>query len=590
MLIDVTKISKDFGFGEIFGSLSFSVNPGDRIALVGRNGCGKSTILKIIMGRETPTSGSVNISKDLKLSMLDQACADISDDRVVEEILHEPFGKFASRQKSLDQMQERMSRLTGVELEKLVEKYSNALEQFVADGGYDIEQDINYIVNGLKISQKIRNQKYSDLSGGEKTLVQFAKILLTEPDVLLLDEPTNHLDIERIEWLEGYLQRFKGALIVVSHDRYFLDKVARVVIDVEDNGYKYAGNYSYFVKEKENKELKEFEQYKNEQKKLSELKKAVERLYAWGEKADNPSMFRRAKAIQKRIDTMEANATKKPTERKDLPINLTRVSRGSEIVFDVKDLSLILGDKIIFDDASFQMRVGSKIAIVGLNGMGKTSLIKCLLNQIEYMGTIKVGNSIKIGYLPQILTFDDDKQTILEYVENETGYKEEASRRLLAKFDFYKNDIDKKIFSLSGGEKVRIKIACMLTKDINTFIFDEPTNHIDIFTRETLEKAMSEYKGNILFVSHDRYFISSIANGILELKDYKLNLYEGTYEDYKNKDVVKVEEKPVVVKVKPPKISKGGKWWWNANLQNIVADARMLTTIITLHSKPNKST
>ena len=560
MLIDVTKISKDFGFGEIFGSLSFSVNPGDRIALVGRNGCGKSTILKIIMGRETPTSGSVNISKDLKLSMLDQACADISDDRVVEEILHEPFGKFASRQKSLDQMQERMSRLTGVELEKLVEKYSNALEQFVADGGYDIEQDINYIVNGLKISQKIRNQKYSDLSGGEKTLVQFAKILLTEPDVLLLDEPTNHLDIERIEWLEGYLQRFKGALIVVSHDRYFLDKVARVVIDVEDNGYKYAGNYSYFVKEKENKELKEFEQYKNEQKKLSELKKAVERLYAWGEKADNPSMFRRAKAIQKRIDTMEANATKKPTERKDLPINLTRVSRGSEIVFDVKDLSLILGDKIIFDDASFQMRVGSKIAIVGLNGMGKTSLIKCLLNQIEYMGTIKVGNSIKIGYLPQILTFDDDKQTILEYVENETGYKEEASRRLLAKFDFYKNDIDKKIFSLSGGEKVRIKIACMLTKDINTFIFDEPTNHIDIFTRETLEKAMSEYKGNILFVSHDRYFISSIANGILELKDYKLNLYEGTYEDYKNKDVVKVEEKPVVVKVKPPKISKGGKW------------------------------
>lgn len=560
MLIDVTKISKDFGFGEIFGSLSFSVNSGDRIALVGRNGCGKSTILKIIVGRETQTSGSVIIAKDLRLAMLDQACADISDDRVVEEILHEPFGKFSSRQKSLDQMQERMNSLTGVELEKLIEKYSNALEQFVADGGYDIEQNINYIVNGLKISQKIRNQKYSDLSGGEKTLVQFAKILLTDPDVLLLDEPTNHLDIERIEWLEGYLQRFKGALIVVSHDRYFLDRVAKVVIDVEDNGYKYAGNYSYFVKEKENRELKEFEQYKNEQKKLSELKKAVARLYAWGEKADNPSMFRRAKAIQKRIDDMEANATKKPTERKDLPINLTRTSRGSEIVFDVKDLSLILGDKIIFDDASFQMRVGSKIAIVGLNGMGKTSLIKCLLGQIDYMGTIKVGNSIKIGYLPQILTFDDDKQTILEYVENETGYKEEASRRLLAKFDFYKNDIDKKIFSLSGGEKVRIKIACMLTKDINTFIFDEPTNHIDIFTRETLEKAMSEYKGNILFVSHDRYFISSIANGILELKSNKLNLYEGTYEDYKNKDVVKVEEKPVVAKVKPPKISKGGKW------------------------------
>lgn len=561
MLIDVTKVSKDFGFGEVFGSLSFSVNNMDRIALVGRNGCGKSTLLKIISSRETPTTGSVVIAKGLRIAMLDQTSADMHDDRIVEEILREPFAKFDARQKSLDDMQSRMTMLFGAELDKLVEKYSDALEKFVADGGYDIEQNINYVVNGLKINTRIRNQNYSTLSGGEKTLVQFARILLDNPDVLLLDEPTNHLDIERIEWLEGYIQKFKGAVIVVSHDRYFLDKIASVIIDVED-GQRYVGNYTYYVKEKENRELREFEQYKNEQKKLAELKKAVERLYAWGEKADNPSMFRRAKAIQKRIDVMEENAIKKPEKKKDLPINMRTNERGSDVVFDVQNLSLILGDKIIFDDANFQMRNGDKIALVGANGMGKTTLIKCLLGDItDYMGTIKVGNSIKLGYLPQLLTFDNEKETILEYVTNTTGYKEEPARRLLAKFDFYKNDIDKKLGSLSGGEKVRIKLACMLTQDINTFVFDEPTNHIDIFTRETLEKAMSEFKGNILFVSHDRYFIDKVANGILELSNNKLKLFRGNYTDFKNKDI-KVEDAPKVpvVKIKPPKISKGGKW------------------------------
>lgn len=563
MLIDVTKITKDYGFGEIFSPISFSLNPMDRLALVGRNGCGKSTILKMIAGKETISSGTIIVGKNLKLAMLDQTSADQHDNRIVEDILRESFGKFDERLKMLENMQTKMATLSGVELDKLVARYSDALEKFVEDGGYDIEQDINYVVNGLKIDKSLMGKDYNCLSGGEKTLVQFARILLEDPDILLLDEPTNHLDIERIEWLEGYLQKFKGALIVVSHDRYFLDRVAKIVIDVEDAGARYVGNYSNFIKCREEKELKEFEQYKNEQKKLEQLKSAVKRLYEWGEKADNPSMFRRAKAIQRRIDVLEANAISKPKEKQDLPINLIRSERGSDIVFDISDFSLILGDKILFDNAKFQMRAGDKVAIVGNNGTGKTSLIKCIMGEYsDYMGSIKIGNSISIGYLPQLLTFENDNNTILEYVTSHTELKAEGARRLLAKFFFFKNDIDKKVGSLSGGEKVRIKIACMLENKINTFIFDEPTNHIDIFTRETLESAMSEFKGNILFVSHDRYFIDSIATKILEIKDGKLKVYNGNYSAYKAKDVVVpvAEDLPKVKPPKPPKISKGGKW------------------------------
>lgn len=562
MLIDVVKITKDFGFGEVFKPLSFSVNNMDRIALVGRNGCGKSTMLRMIVGREIPTKGSIVIAKNLSFAMLDQTSADRTDERIVEDILKEPFSKFFERQRVLDAIQEKMSKATGDELDRLIQKYSDMLEQFVADGGYDIEQNINYVVNGLKIDKRLLHSQYNTLSGGEKTLVQFAKILLEDPDVLLLDEPTNHLDIERIEWLEGYLQKFKGAVIVVSHDRYFLDRVSKVIIDVED-GEKYVGNYSYFVKAKEEKELKEFEQYKNEQKKLEQLRSAVKRLYEWGERADNPSMFKRAKAIQKRIDQIEENGIERPKEKRDLKLSLGKSDRGSNIVFDVKDFSLILGDKILFDNANFQMVSGRKIAIVGKNGTGKTSLIKCLIGENEdYMGSIKRGNSIKIGYLSQLLTFDNERESILSYVTSHTNLKEEGARRLLAKYFFFKDDIEKSVGNLSGGEKVRIKIACMLQNDINTFVFDEPTNHIDIFTRETLEEEMKKYKGNILFVSHDRYFIDSIADGILEIKDGKLKLYSGNYSDYKNKDIPKVVEVETIKTktIKPPKISKGGKW------------------------------
>lgn len=562
MLIDVYKVGKNFGFEEIFENISFSVNTLDRIALVGRNGCGKSTMLRMIAGIEVYT-GSITLAKGLKLGFLQQTAPDQSDDRLVSDILHEPFGDLFREQKNLEQMENKMTTIEDEnQLLKYIEKYSERQEKFISLGGYEIENSIAYVVNGLKIDKKLLSQRYNSLSGGEKTLVHFARILLENPDVLLLDEPTNHLDIERIEWLEMYLSKFKGAVLLVSHDRYFLDKCIKRIIDLEDGGEKYEGNYSYFVKEKEAKELREFEQYKNEQKKIAELKAAVKRLYEWGMKADNPSMFRRAKAIQKRIDAMEENATNKPQARQELNLNVISADRSGDIVCDIKDFSLILGDKILFDNASAQIRVKDKVAIVGNNGTGKSSLIKCILKEYsDYIGSIKIGASVKLGYLPQLLTFENPKDTILKYMTDHTMLKEEGARRLLAKYDFYKDDVEKTVGNLSGGEKVRIKIACMLDKPINTFVFDEPTNHIDIYTRETLEESMKNFGGTILFVSHDRYFIDSVANKILEIKDSKLKMYNGNYSDYKkaNEPVVeiKTQDKPKPQKIK---ISKGGKW------------------------------
>lgn len=561
MLVAINKLSKNYGFGDVFSEVSFSVENGDRIALVGKNGCGKSTLLKCVTDKES-YKGSIILGRGIKIGYLEQTAPDQLDNRFVHEILREPFESFYRRQQELENLEQKMCSCSEKELEKLVNKYSALQEKFIEDGGYEIDNTINYVVGGLKIPDEIINQAYNTLSGGEKTLVHFARILLDNPDLLLLDEPTNHLDIERIEWLESYIKRFKGGVILVSHDRYFLDKIATTIIDVENNGEIYKGNYTQYVKAKEDKELKEFEQYKNEQKKISALKEAVKRLYAWGEQADNPSMFRRAKAIQKRIDEMLSNATAKPKSRKALPIKFGDGSRSGDQVIMVNKFSLILGDKILFDNINWDIRTFDKVAIVGHNGSGKSSLIKCIMGEIvDYDGVIKIGQSVKIGYLPQLLVFEDDKESLIDYVNRKTGLNNEGARRILARFEFFKDDIEKSVGTLSGGEKIRLRIACLLTRNVNTLIFDEPTNHIDIFTREILEDAMKSFKGTIIFVSHDRYFINNIANKIVEVANEKISMYDGNYDMYKHKDDV-VEENIVQkqIRVKPPKISKGGKW------------------------------
>ncbi len=532
IILDVNKISKSYGFGNILNEITFSLNEGERVAIVGNNGCGKSTLLKIIAKIEKADNGTISTKKDAIVQYLEQG--DVADSQAGKciDILKSAFFKLNEINVQLKILEEKLSIVIDEkELDKLVKQYSNLQEKFMLLGGYDIDLNINTVVNGLKIDKTLLNREFSTLSGGERTLINLAKILLSKPDLLLLDEPTNHLDISRIEWLESYIKTYKGTIIFVSHDRYFLDKVANKVIEIEKGkATTYIGNYSKYLELKENEEVKEFQIFKVQQKKMQEMEKAIKRLKEWGKMSNNPDMFRRAKAIQSNLDRLKASAIDKPLETKSLPINFIASSRGSEFVVNAKNLYLEIGEKQLLINSNCQIINKEKVAIIGDNGTGKSTFIKALIN--GDLNSLKLGNGQKIAYLSQIIEFDDKTTNVLQYFINETGLNEEISRSKLFNFQFYKQDISKRVTNLSGGEKLRLKLAIMLQQDINLLILDEPTNHIDITTREVLEETLKEFKGTIIFVSHDRYFINKIATKIIEIYNQKLYTFNGNYEYY----------------------------------------------------------
>ncbi|MBQ7307431.1 MAG: ABC-F family ATP-binding cassette domain-containing protein, partial [Clostridia bacterium] len=381
--INVNNISKNYGFGELFKNLSFVVNEGDRVALIGQNGTGKSTLLKIIAGKENLNSGSVDIKRNSVIGYLEQQISDTTDTRLCKDILLSAFKDLFAMEEKLKKLEDEMTNCQDeILLEKLINKYSKEQEVFMELGGYEINTKIDYVLSGLKIEKSFLEKRYDVLSGGEKTLIQFAQILLSNPDILLLDEPTNHLDIKRMEWLENYLSKYNGTVIIVSHDRYFLDKVVKKVFEIDNQkGTMFKGNYSSYVKEKENLELKVFEQYKNQQKKIASMKEAIKRLKEWGERGDNPTMFRRANAIQKRLDMMEE--IERPKIQKALPINFVQSNRSSNECVVLKDYSVEFKDKIIFKDVNFKFFQKDKVALVGDNGSGKSTLLKSIVGEFK---------------------------------------------------------------------------------------------------------------------------------------------------------------------------------------------------------------
>ena len=372
------------------------------------------------------------------------------------------------------------------------------------------------------------------MSGGERTLINFAKILLSKPDLLLLDEPTNHLDIKRIEWLEQYIKDYKGTIIIVSHDRYFLDKVINKIIQIDEGKAKvYSGNYTKYLQEVEKEETKEFEIYKVQQKKIEEMEKAIKRLKEWGKMSDNPMFFRRAKAIQSNLDRFKEVAIEKPKENKVLQINFGNSGRASQDVLVLKNFSLKIENKELLNNANCIIKNAEKIALLGENGCGKSSLLKQILfGGYETDGVCKIGNNQQVGYLSQIIDFYDENQTVLWTFMNELGIDEQQARSVLYNFQFYKKDWVKVVKTLSGGEKLRLKLAIILQTKVNLLILDEPTNHIDITTREVLEESLKSFKGTIIFISHDRYFINKIATKIIAFENKQLKTYNGDYEYY----------------------------------------------------------
>ena len=547
IILDVNKISKNFGYGQLFEDVSFSLNEGESISIVGTNGCGKSTLLKIIAGLEKADKGIDNIKKDARVSYLDQTGSSVNDEREVYQILRSTFKTINEMENRLNKMQQQLLlSMPQNKYDELMEKYCNLLEQFSLMGGYDVEVNINTVVEGLKIDKSILHQSYNNLSGGEKTLVQLAKALLNKPDLFLLDEPTNHLDIDRIEWLEGYIKSFKGATVIVSHDRYFLDKMSNKILAI-NNGFAkvYATNYSGYLQEVEHEFEKQMADYKNQQLIIKRLEERIKYFSERGMATNSSTLCDRAHSLQTQLDRIKKNAVQRPKETKKIDVGFKEDKKSSKTIVGTKNLTVVVPNgKTILKNVNVNICAKEKVALIGANGSGKSTFIKTVMGKqdLQVLGEVFVGPSVKVGYLPQIIEFKNGKQGLLEYFKEELALNEQQARRILAKFQFYKEDVNKKVENLSGGEKIRVKLAELLQQKINTLIFDEPTNHIDIPTKEVLEDAIESFDGTLIFVSHDRFFINKFADKVIEFCGGETTEYVGNYDYYKEQKLKKLKQ------------------------------------------------
>lgn len=539
IILDINKLSKNFGYGRLFDSISFSLNEGESISIVGPNGCCKSTILKMIMGLVKIDDGTINIKKGAKVAYLDQTGSSVDDDKCVYDVLKSAFTELNLMQEKINRLEQKLNLdLNEQELNVIMNKYCNLIEKFSYLGGYDIDININTVVDGLNIDKNLLNQTFNSLSGGEKTLVQLAKALLIKPDLFLLDEPTNHLDIKRIEWLENYIKSFKGATVIVSHDRYFLDKMSNKILAIKDGRAKvYNTNYSGYLIEREKEFEKQMVEFKNQQWEIKRLEERIKYFSEMGMAKNSSTLCDRAHSLQTQLDRIKKNAVARPREQKKLDVEFDTLRKTSKEIINCKNLSIkVPNGKTVLKNINLNIYAGERVAFIGDNGSGKSTLVKTMMTtqDLDVSGNINVGPSVKIGYLPQIITFSNDKLSLLEYFKNEIAVNEQIARQILAGFLFYKDDVNKKIKNLSGGEKIRVKLAELLQQQINTLIFDEPTNHIDIPTKEVLEQALENFKGTFIFISHDRYFINKFADKVVEFKGGEITTHLGNYDDYKH--------------------------------------------------------
>lgn len=540
--ISLNKINKSYGFNNVLNNLSFDIKTNERIALIGSNGCGKTTTLKIIMGIESYDSGNISIRKESKIGYLTQMPPKEDDNVSAKSVYLRGVQELIDLENKISDFVENMS-----SNEKDIKLLDKLQEEFRISGGYSLKEKIEKIRSGFKITNELLDREYNKLSGGEKTLINLASIILSNPDILLLDEPTNHLDIDTLEWFEEYLSSYNGTVVIISHDRYFLDRTVNKIIEIENgNANIYHGNYSYYLKESEKRLMIEFQNYKNQQKEIKALKEAIERYKVWGAKSDNPMFFRRAKAIETRLEKMEV--IEKPKTKSELRINLNVEDRTSNRVMVISNLDLKIGNKELLRNSHMEVYYKERVCLMGKNGAGKTTLIKNILNNTH--DNIKLGTNIKIGYIPQEIRFDNEDLTIYGHMRKIFVGSESELRSKLNQFYFTTDNIDKKVKNLSGGEKVRLKLLELILKNANFLILDEPTNHIDIDTREILEESLLAYDGTILFISHDRYFINKIATKIVMIENKEMITYNGNYDSIKKKSndvLIKEVAKPQII-------------------------------------------
>ena len=538
MDISIANAKKNYGFKNVLDDFSLDVNSGEKIGLIGPNGCGKTTLFKLITKEEGLDSGSISIRKGANVRLLSQMPPVVDDECTVRDILTRDFKDVFEIEAHMKELEKQMAVADPNELERILDHYGKLQNRFMDLDGYTIDSKISELCNKFRIDENMLNRKFNTLSGGEKTIVNLASIMLSNPDILLLDEPTNNLDIDTLEWLESYLKSYTGTIILCSHDRYFLDKVVSKIVLIERGKSEiFFGNYSYYLEENERRTLAEFEQYKDQQKMIEAMKRKIKQLQEFGKLAypGGESFFKRAASIQKRLDKIEL--LDKPETAKEIPLNFQMTDRSGKQVLMVRDFDLTVADKDLLDQVSFDVAFKDRTCLMGKNGSGKSTLIKYIMGLYENEqedNHVRIGSNVSIGYIPQTITFEDDNATILDVARKSYYGSETHLRASLAKFMFNGENVFKRVGTLSGGEKVRLKLFELMQKNVNLLIMDEPTNHIDITTQEVLEEALKEYPGTILFISHDRYFINEIAQKILYIEDKGIKEYLGNYDDYRD--------------------------------------------------------
>lgn len=530
IILQANKIERSFAGEVLFDNISLQVDERDRIALVGKNGAGKSTLLKILVGEEEPTSGEINKKRDLSLSYLAQDSRFESSNTIYDEMLH-VFDDLRKTEKTLRQMELEMGEKTGADLDKLMQDYDRLSEEFRQAGGFTYEADIRAILNGFKFDESMWQMKIEELSGGQNTRLALAKMLLEKPNLLVLDEPTNHLDIETIAWLENYLVNYSGALLIVSHDRYFLDKVATITLDLTKHSLdRYVGNYSGFVEQKEQKFLTEAKNYEKQQKEIAALENFVNRNLV------RASTTKRAQSRRKQLEKME-RLDKPEAGTKSAHMTFHSDKASGNVVLTVEEAAVGYDDQILSEPINLDIRKMNAVAIVGPNGIGKSTLIKSIVGQIPFIkGEARFGANVEVGYYDQTQSKLTPHNSVLDELWNDFKLTPEVEiRNRLGAFLFSGDDVKKTVGMLSGGERARLLLAKLSMENNNFLILDEPTNHLDIDSKEVLENALIDFDGTLLFVSHDRYFINRVATQVLELSEEGSTLYLGDYDYYLEK-------------------------------------------------------
>ncbi|KAB2372722.1 ribosomal protection-like ABC-F family protein [Bacillus sp. RM2(2019)] len=545
-ICSVNNVTKSFGGNTIFENISLEIKNGERVGLVGRNGSGKTTIFGLLTGMESLDAGAIHMKKGTRIGHVAQI-PKFDEAMTVYDVLSSAFKVEKELEKEMHALEKNMAvEQEQSALEKLMERYGVIQEKFVFLGGYEIEANIMKVANGLQVTD-LFSRVFTELSGGEQTKVSLAYMLLQKPDLLLLDEPTNHLDLFAVEWLEQFLKEYTGTVMVISHDRYFLDEVVTKIFDLEDGEiHVYHTNYSQFVEEKEERLLQEFQAYQEQQKKIKKMKEAIKRLREWANQANPPNegLHKRARNMERALERIEK--LKRPIlERKQMGLQFEGQERSGKDVIVMKEVSKGFAGRPLFEQANLHVRFQERAAIVGRNGTGKTTLLKLLLKEINPdVGEIRIGSSVKIGYLSQH-TYGNVKSNVLEAFREYVAVTEGEARHILAKFLFYGPAVFKKVTQLSGGEKMRLRLAQLMYQDINFLILDEPTNHLDIESREVLEEALEQYNGTILAVSHDRYFLNKLFEKTYWIDECKLFEFAGNYAWARQKWEEKLEKQVI---------------------------------------------